>query len=228
MGSNFYSGTDAELASGSSNLVTIVTPVPATYGLTIGQVTSYGTLATNFGDLLALTDAPATRTTVTVQSKNIAKHLLKTESANLARIFIATPSVTNPMLAALRMNERVIPQPRPLPALPPVLEVKSVSGRIATIVVHDATTERRGVPFGAVSANIYSYVGPTPPTSPRDYHYEGTTTRGKTQVNFPDTVANGATVWLAASWVGTRGQIGVACTPVPFTLQGGPVLASAA
>ncbi len=38
---NFYSSTESALASGCTNLVSIVTPVPATYGLLTGQVTSY-------------------------------------------------------------------------------------------------------------------------------------------------------------------------------------------
>jgi len=50
----FYNSTDAELGSGASNAVTIITPVPATYGTTAGFMTSYTTLTTNYNSALAL------------------------------------------------------------------------------------------------------------------------------------------------------------------------------
>ena len=86
----------------------------------------------------------------------------------------------------------------------------------------------RGKPFGAVGANVFSFVGETAPTDPRQYHFEGMATRTITQVLFPNSVASGAMVWLSACWVSARGQTGMACAPVSFTLQGGAVLAAAA
>ena len=227
MPSNFYSGSEAELASGATNVVSIITPVPATYGLSAGQVTSYTANSTSFSSLLALAVAPATRTPVAIQNKNAAKHFLKIASVQLAKIITATPTVTNAMLLSLRMNERLIPQPRPVPATPPVLEVVSCSGRLVNIRVHDATSERRGLPFGAVGANIYSYVGTAAPTDPREYHFEGMTTRALNQILFPDTVASGATIWLSAQWVSARGQLSLGSTPTSFTLQGGAIPAAA-
>jgi hypothetical protein len=227
MGSNFYSGTDAELASGSTNAVSIITPSPVLYGITAGIVTNYTTLTTNFNTLYQQAIAPATRTPVVIGNKNVAKKLLKTASADLARIFVATSTVTNAMLLALRMKERVIPTPVPVPATPPVVEVISCSGRLVSIRVHDATSESRGMPFGAKSANIYTFVGPEAPTDPRLYHFEGPTTRTKTQILFPDSVASGATIWISAQWVSARGQLSMGSVPISFTLQGGAIPAAA-
>jgi hypothetical protein len=227
MAGNFYTGSDADLASGSANAVSIITPVPATYGVTAPQITAYGVLTTNFNDLLALAIAPATRTPVSIADKNNAKDTLKEASVNLAKIITATQTVTNAMLIALRMNERVIPTPRPVPGTPPTVEVISVAGRLVTIRVHDTETEGRGLPFGAVGANIYSYAGPTAPSDPREYHFEGMATRAKTQIVFPDSVASGATIWLSAQWVSRRGDTSVGSTPMCFTLQGGALPAAA-
>ena len=227
MAKPFYNSTDAELGSGASNAVTIITPVPATYGTTAGFMTSYTALTTNYNSALALATEPATRTTVTVENKNAAKKLLRAASVNLARMCAATSTVTNAMLLALRMNERVIPTPRPVWPVPPTIDVLSVLGRLANIRVHDASSESRGLPFGAVSANIYSFVGPTPPSDPREYFFEGATTRAKAQILFPDSVASGATIWLSACWVSARGQRSMGSTPISFTLQGGAIPAAA-
>ena len=226
MGSNFYSGTDAELATGSTNVVSIITPSPVLYGITSATVVSYTALTTNFNTLYQQVIAPATRTPTLVGSKNNAKTLLKKASANLARIFVATSTVTNEMLQALRMNERVIPTPRPVPDTSPVVEVTSVVGRLVNVRVHDPESERRGLPFGAKSANIFSFVGPDAPTDPRQYHFEGPTTRANAQIIFPNSVPNGSTIWLSAAWVSARGQIGMASQPIPFTLQGGSIPAA--
>ncbi len=78
-----------------------------------------------------------------------------------------------------------------------------------------------------MSANIFSYVGPTAPTDPREYHFEGGTTKAKAQIIFPNAVPSGSTVWLSASWVSARGQISAGSVPVSFTLQGGAIPAAA-
>ena len=131
------------------------------------------------------------------------------------------------MLLALRMNPRVVRVPRGVPGSAPVVEVISCNGRLANIRVHDATSESRGLPFGATSASIYSYVGPTPPADPREYHYEGALTRAKGQIIFPDTVPSGSTIWLSAQWVSARGQRSPGSVPISFTLQGGALPAAA-
>jgi len=53
------------------------------------------------------------------------------------------------------------------------------------------------------------------------------TTRHTRELLFPNTVPSGATVWLSAQWVGSRGQTSVGSTPVAFTIQGGAIPAAA-
>lgn len=223
----FYNSTEAELASGAQNVVDIVTPAVATYGVTAPTMTSYATLTTNYASLLELATEPATRTSVSVENKNVAKKSLREASVNLAKIFTATSTVTNAMLLAVRMNPRVVPQPRIVPGAAPTVDVVKVTNRLVDIHLHDATSESRGLPFGAVSANIYSYIGTTPPTDPREYHFEGATSRARAQILFPDSVPSGATVWLSAQWVSARGQLSPGSTPISFTLQGGALPAAA-
>jgi hypothetical protein len=217
----FYRRTESDLATGAANLIAIVTPSVTSFGLTAGELTAYTTLSTNYSTALATATTPSTRTSVTIEAKNIAKKFLMDATINIARTITAVPTVTNAQLLSLGLLERIIPQPRPVPATPPVIEVISVSGRLVTVRIHDGATESRKKPFGAIGANVFSYVGTEAPTDPAVYHYEGMATRAKTQLMFPDSVASGATVWLSAQWVSARGQLGVGSTPISFTLQGG-------
>lgn len=228
MARNFYSGTEAELATGSTHAVSIITPEPADYGLTSAIVASYTVLAASFNDLLTIATAPETRSPVNIAKKNDAKRLLKAASVNLSRTIAATATVSNAQLLGLNMNLRVSPTPRTVPATPPTITVLSVVGRVVTLRVTDATSKGRGMPFGAQSANIFSYVGPDAPTDPAAYQFLGATTRAKARLLFPNSAPSGATVWLSAAWVSRRGEAGVAGAPKNFTLQGGPVVAASA
>jgi hypothetical protein len=227
MSKPFYNSTEAELASGAQNVVDIVTPAVATYGVTAATMTTYAGLTTSYQSLLELATEPATRTSVAIENKNVAKKSLREASVNLSKIFTATSTVTNAMLLALRMNPRVVPQPRPVWPYAPTIDVVKVTNRLVDIHVHDSTSESRELPFGVESANIYSYVGPTAPEDPREYHFEGATSRAKAQIIFPDSVPSGATIWLSAQWVSARGQLSPGSTPISFTLQGGALPAAA-
>ena len=43
----------------------------------------------------------------------------------------------------------------------PVVEMISVVGRVVKFRVKDSTSEMRGLPFVAIAANLYSFVGPS-------------------------------------------------------------------
>jgi hypothetical protein len=102
-----------------------------------------------------------------------------------------------------------------------------VSGRRVNLRLHSSDSGRRGIAAGARGANLYSYVGTSAPSDPRDYRFEKMTTRAIAQIDFPPDVPGGATVWLSARWVNARGQAGPAGAPVRLTLQGGAALPEA-
>ena len=225
---NFYSGTESELAGGSANMVSILTPDPGSFGITSEQLASYSALASEFRDLLMLSTSPSTRTPVAIAGKKRAKRLLKTASAQLGAIIAATVTVSDSQLAALALNARLNRQRRDVPATPPVVTVISVQARRVMIRVREAESQRRGLPFGAIGAYLYWFAGDTPPDDPRGYHFYGVTTRAKTQIDFPNSVPSGATVWLSACWVSGRAETSTPSDPTNFTIQGGAVTPEAA
>jgi hypothetical protein len=227
MGQNFYHGKDADIVAGSANFAALISAGPTTYGLVAAQSTAFGLLNTALQDAYTTAITPETRTPVAIAAKNIALKNVRESAKHLANQIAGTASVTNAQLVSLGLLPRTIPTPRPVPSTPPVLEVVSCSGRLVKVRIHDATSESRGKPFGAIGANIYSYVGASAPAEPSAYHFEGMGTRPVTDIIFPNSVASGATVWLSAQWVSARGQLSVGSTPISFTLQGGLIPAAA-
>ena len=225
---NFYVGTNAQVVAGSANFAALIATDFADYGLTNSQATAFGTVNTALQSAWSEATEPTTRTRITIAAKNLALKNMRTQAILLAKIIYATPTVSDAQLLGLGLLPRASRTPIPAPTTAPVVEVGVVSGRLVNLRLHASDSERRGMEVGAKGANVYSYVGPTPPDDSRDYHFEGMTTRTITQVLFPDSVASGATVWLSARWVSARGQLGPASAPVAFTLQGGAALPQAA
>ena len=224
----FYRGTQAELATGARNLVDIVTPVPAVYGLSPALLSSYTAATSSYENALSVATEPATRTVVTVAEKESARRILRAASVDIARIITATATVTNAQLLALRLNPRVQPQPRPVPTEAPAVDMISVIGRTARFRIHNNASEsKRAKAPGAIGANIYTFVGEHPPVEASEYEYQGMTTRTYADVQFPASIPSGATVWVSCCWVGSRGQLGNASAPISFALQGGAVPAAA-
>jgi hypothetical protein len=227
MPQNFYRGKDADIVAGSANFASLVATGFATYGLTSAQAATFGTTNSALQAAYSTSINPSTRTPVAVEAKVVAVRNMRVNAVLLAKIAYATATVTDVQLVALGLLPRVSRVPRPVPPVPPAVEVVAVLGRVGKVRVHDQATGRRGLPFGAKGANVYSYVGASAPTDPREYHFEGMTTRATVDVLFPNSVASGATVWISACWVSARGQVSIASSPTSFTLQGGAIPAAA-
>jgi hypothetical protein len=228
MSRNFYYRITADAVAGSANFASLIATGFASYGLTSAQSTAFGSLNTALQSAWTEATEPTTRTRITIAQKNLCLRNMRTNAVLLAKIIYATPTVTDAQLIGLGLLPRATRTPVPAPTTAPVVEVGVVSGRLVNLRLHSADSERRGMEHGAKGANVYSYVGATPPTDARDYFFEGMTTRTNTQVLFPGGVASGATVWLSARWVSARGQLGPASAPVSFTLQGGAAVPEAA
>jgi hypothetical protein len=89
------------------------------------------------------------------------------------------------------------------------------------IKLKDATSESRGRPDGVAGAAIFSFVGTTAPTTPDGWKFEGNTAKTVTEITFPETVPNGATVWVTAMWFNAKTESGPGALPVSTNIQGG-------
>jgi hypothetical protein len=225
---NFYFGKDADIVAGAANFAAKIATGFASYGISNAQSTAFGALNTTLQDKYTAAITPSTRTPVAVQEKNVARNAMRANAVMLAKICYGTPTVNDAMLVDLGLLPRPTNSTRPVPDEPPVVEYVSCKGRLATFRLHGAPPDtRRGKPFGAQCAQIFSFPGDAPPDDPRLYHFEGSTTRTEVEILFPDSIAAGTTIWISACWVSNRSERGMGSTPISFTLQGGAIPAAA-
>jgi hypothetical protein len=165
------------------------------------------------------------------QAKVNAKHYAKL----LASIINGQATVTDATKIELGLNVRAQPQPWPIPSTSPVIEIEGVSGWVVSIRLKAATSNKRGTvgtlrgkPAGVSGATILSYVGPTPPSDPSAFKFEGSIGQTRAQIAFPTTLPAGTKVWITAFWFNGRKQSGPACAPISSNLLGsGDVLMAA-
>ena len=218
---SFLPNTDAALLSWSLNFNTLITASATAYGLTAALATAYGALHASYAGALAGV-APAIRTKGAVQAKNSARASLKANARLLANLVEGTASVTNAQKATLGLTVRVKPTPSPIPALAPGVDVLSVSAWSVKIKLHDAASSaKRGRPPGVSGANLFSFVGATPPGDVSGWTFEGNTGKTDITISFANTLVPGTKVWFSAVWFNGRKQSGPVSTPVSANLPGG-------
>lgn len=215
--------SDTGLLQWSQNIVNLITPTPATYGLVAADVTTYTALHTAYSTALAACD-PNQRNKPAVVAKNAAKAALKNGATLLANKIYASPTVTDAQKTALGIPPRATPTPIPAPSSSPVIEVVSVSGWTARIRLRAGEGAGRGKPAGTIGASIFSFVGEEAPTDIGQWKFEGSTGRvTSVDVTFANTLAPGACVWFTAFWFNGRKQSGPASAPISANLPGGSV-----
>src|SRR5687768_17160992 len=104
MARSFFTGTDAELYTGSESFSTKISATPTAYGLTAPQAASYATLNTAYASAFMAAQDPETRTKGQVAAKNTARDNLRIAASDLAKIIDGTPSVTDQQKIDLGLN----------------------------------------------------------------------------------------------------------------------------
>ncbi len=225
--SGFLPNSDPGLLAWSLNFKTLITATPTAYGLTAALATAYGTLHDAYATAYAAVE-PSIRTRGAVQTKNTARSALKANARLLANLVYGTGSVTNAQRTTLGLSVRHTRVPVPPPSVAPGLDVVSVVGWTVKVKLHDsASSSRRGKPHGVNGASVFSYVGPTPPTTVSDWHFEGNTGTTLVDIAFHDTLAPGTRVWVTAFWFNGRKESGPLAPPVGTNLQAGGVMLAA-
>ncbi len=217
----FYSGTDAALLAGAANFSTLITATPVPLGLTAAQATAFAALNTAFAAAYATAINPVTRTKVTVAAKDAARALLVANTRLLANIVYSTAGVTNAQKLSLGLRLKAPPTPVPQPGSAPLVDFISTVARTVKVRVHDGAPPKRAKPAGVKSATVFSFVGPTAPPSVDGWKYEGVSNKSVFDIVFPDTVANGALIWVAAVWNNAKNQSGPPSDPVSINIPGG-------
>lgn len=226
MSRSFYFGNYAELQAGSQNFATKISSAPVSYGLSAPQAAAYQTLNDLYSDAYFAAVDPEQRTRGIIAARNVARRNLIAMAADLARIINGTSTVTDAQKFDLGISVRGGGAPLPIPTQMPALEIVSRLGTGIRIRLH-AGEGRRSRPAGVQGTRVYSFVGTSAPTDPKDWVLEGQATRSFVDLDFSGK-APGTIVWLTAQYYNPRGETGPACAPVSTPIAGGTANVDAA
>jgi hypothetical protein len=206
---------DKLLVPFSTNFNARISTAPATYLLSPAQATQYTSLHDPYIAAAAAASAPGQKSRSLVAARNSLKQSLLPYARELYAFIQANTGVADSAKTdvgvVIRKKE---PTPLPAPSAAPSLTVKSVYGRQFTLKIKDASGTRRGRPPATTGAQLFSFVGETPPAGgAAGWISEGTVTRNTVVVAMPSTLAPGTRVWFTCCWFNARGT-GPSCTPV--------------
>jgi hypothetical protein len=219
---------DPDLLSFGSNFSSRITASPVTFGLVALQATQYAALlATYLADYNAMKTArdSGNRSQSLTTQKNISRAAFLSYARDLYSTVQANTSVSDADKNLLGIVVRAAPSPQPSPSSAPVIDILSVVGRTVSIRLHDIGGKKTKPPF-VKGASVFSFVGDVPPSTGMGWHLESNTTRNLFDIQFPDSVAPGAKVWITASWFNERSQSGPGTTPISTNVQFGGVAAA--
>ncbi len=217
----FWERSDAELNSKGAVMSAVIAAAPLLYGTTEDRATELTSAYTGYNDAYVISQDAARRTKGTVAAKDEKRAILRTILGQISRGIYATPTVTKEMLADISLN---IPKHRSTIAAPsqaPAMHLLSMYGRTLTVKIHDLEVEGRNRPPGCVAAWVYFCVGDTYSSDPGTWEFCGSTTRSKYEFTLPNSVANGAQVWVCSTWINAKQQSGPISMPIATNVQGG-------
>lgn len=206
---DYIPATDAALLSFATNYSTLITATPTTYGLVAGDATATAGALTAYSAALALATNPATRTSVSVTTKDVSRATLVALIRSQVAKIQGTLTVTNGQKTALGITVRKTTRtPIPAPTTRPLLTVVRSNGPVLDIRLNDELTpDARAYPFGVIQCQVFMFVGVTPGVNLDDYTLLATVGRSINSLDVTS-VAQGAQMTFISRWVNRRGGTG--------------------
>lgn len=207
--SDFLPQSDDGFATWSANFESGIDTEFATYGLTTGQATAYTALDTAYQTALLIAQTPATRTPVTITTKDNAKAAAMANARLLAAIVNAYPNTTNTMRATLGLTPRGSgPTPIPAPTTKPVMIVVGYNPLGHVLQIRDESTpDSNAKPFGSIACQVWGKAGPVAPESIDECQMLGVYTKRFLTINFASSDA-GKQMFYICRWQTRTGLVG--------------------
>jgi hypothetical protein len=223
---DFLPDKDELLLAFTDNMRRIITPTPELFSVTASEATEFGRKQGDFAVKLQAARDPITRGKQTVLLKNISKKDIVSYTRRLARQINNSLIVSDSQRSELGLTIRKVePTPVPIPGFAPKIDILEVDGHEVTIALRDALKiKSKAKPAGTAGANVFSYVGATPPDDVQDWTFQGGVSNpSKVTYTFDASIAPGSKVWFTAFWFNPRNQSGPATSPVSTVIQFGGI-----
>lgn len=220
---DFLPRSDSALLAWSASFSTKINADAISFGLTLTQASDYAALQTAFASAMATVTDPLTKSPANTVAKNTARQALIANTRALVRIIQAYPGTTDFMRAELGITvPDPEPSPTPIPANAPIFSIEKVAGYKIYYSMREPNSDSRGKPDGVIGAQLLAYVGDEAPANPADWQSLGLITRTLSYAILPSALyPAGSRVWLSASWVNPKGQVGPMSTPTSCYISTG-------
>ena len=217
---------DALLVPYANNWNERIGPSPLTFALTQVQADALGEISAPYLAAVAMLDAQrgaGMRSKSQTLARDATRDAMLVTLRELYGIVQSSNAVSDADKTLLGVTPRSdTRRPTPPITVRPMTTIVGNTARTVKVGVFDPTSKskRAKAPF-AVSALVYSYVGETYPSDPTLWQLCGVATQYAFETTFADAVPSGATVWIMAAWLGSKGDTSPTSLPVSVTLQGG-------
>lgn len=191
----------------------------AAYGLTAPEAASITTVRTNYDVAYATAVNPATRTPVTIASKDTAKATALATVRPLAQKIRNNPAVADATKVSLGLTvPDTAPAPIPAPLTFPLLDLlKATPGQHWLQYRDSDTPTTKAKPFGAVGMELWQAIAVGPVTDVALANFIGIVT--KSPLNVALNIADvGKTATYFARWNTQRGLVGPWSSPISLTV----------
>lgn len=191
----------------------------AAYGLSGGQAATITTQRSNYDAAFAAATNPATRTPVTVATKDTTKATALATVRPLAQLIRNNPAVADADKVALGLTVADLnPSPIPPPTSFPMLDILRATPGVHWLQYRDSDTPTsKQKPFGAVGMELWQAVGIAPVVDPAAASYIGTVTKSPLSVNLNAADAGKYATYFAR-WITRRGLTSTWSSPATLTI----------
>lgn len=218
----YIPGPDASFDLWSANFSTLITAVPATYGLVAGDAVAIAAVVDPWHTAYLLAVNPATRTPATIADKDAARTACEAVVRPYAQTISRNPAVSNMDKIAVGVNlPNAARTPIPPPTTVPALSLVNSIHFQQTLAYRDTSTPTsKAKPVGAIGADMRMTLALAPATDPEAAKPLTVATKSPVVVSFTSQdVSKFATYW--ARWAtrsGPGGQVQYGDWSAPLTV----------
>jgi hypothetical protein len=219
MASDYIPTQDAEALAFMQNFSALITAAPATYGLVAADATAIDAAVDAFAAAYAVAFSPATRTPVSINTKDEAREDAEAIVRQYASQIKVDAGVTDSNKIAIGVrpvnNSRT---PVPPPATFPMLNIAGNTPGVQTLRYSDsATPDSAAKPAGALNLQLFRAIGTAPASDPEAAMFQGAHTKNPIAVDF-DTADDGKVATYFARWSTRTGEVGPWSLPVSMRI----------
>ncbi len=215
--SSYMPRSQADAVAWSQNFVAVIGPTPLLFGITADEAQNFARIVGELTDAWAVSQDPATRTKITIRTKDTALKAMKQYARYMVGRAQSFPSLTDTQREQLQITIRKTEPARPAPPTEaPVLNVLSISGR--TVKLKIARTDgKRGRPAKALGTILYVCQAETPDAENVSWSVLANTGKNTLEIPFPPSETTD-TFWIMAQYYNGAKESGPLSTPVRAVL----------